>query len=102
MTTWSVITVLACANFAVASRTSNLPEIKRALHEHPTLVKMVDVNNDLRQRSGLPAHKVSPQLTLLAQRHAEWMAQTGNFAHNYNHGYPEIIYYGAGSINDAF
>ena len=102
MTTWSVITILACANLAVASKTGKLPDIKLPLHEHPTLVKMVEVNNQLRQRNGLPPQKVSPELTLLAQRHAEWMASSGNFAHNYNHAYPEIIYWGAGTIDGAF
>jgi uncharacterized protein YkwD len=102
METWSVITVLACAHLAIASSTGKLPDFKRPLHEHPTLVKMADKNNDLRRRYGLAEQQVSPELTRLAQRHAEWMAQTGNFVHNYNHGYPEIIYWNARSIDDAF
>lgn len=102
MTTWSVITVLTCAHLAVASSTGKLPEFKPPLHEHPTLVKMAARNNALRQQYGLRPQKVSPHLTLLAQRHAEWMAQSGNFAHNYSHGYPEIIYWGARNVDDAF
>src|SRR5262245_59804805 len=98
MSTWSLVTVLACAHLASDAKL----EIKLPLHEHPTLVKMFERNNELRQQYGLPAQRVSPQLTLLAQKHAEWMASTGSFVHNYNHGYPEIIYWNARSIGDAF
>jgi uncharacterized protein YkwD len=102
METWSVLTLLTCAHMAIASFNAKLPELKRPLHEHPTLVSMAKRNNELRQQNGLAAQQVSPELTLLAQRHAEWMARTGSFEHNYSHGYPEIIYWNARSINDAF
>ena len=102
METWSVISLLTCAHLAFTSFSAKLPEVKRPLHEHPTLVRMAEKNNELRQSYGLPAQQVSPELTLLAQRHAEWMAQTGSFVHNYEHGLPEIIYWNARSINDVF
>jgi uncharacterized protein YkwD len=102
MSTWSVISVLACAHLAVATPEGRLLDKKQLLHEHPTLVRMVERNNQLRIQNGLPAHQVSPHLTMLAQKHAEWMAQTGSFVHNYNHGYPEIIYWNARSISSAF
>jgi uncharacterized protein YkwD len=97
MSTWSLVTVLACAHLSVS-----MPDKRMLLHEHPTLVRMVERNNELRQRHGLSPQRVSPRLTLIAQRHAEWMARTGNFSHNYNHPYPEIIYWNARSITDAF
>jgi uncharacterized protein YkwD len=96
------MTVLACAHLAGTSKDQVLIEKKRLLHEHPTLVRMFDRNNELRQQYGLPAQRVSPHLTLLAQKHAEWMASTGSFVHNYGHPYPEIIYWNARSISDAF
>lgn len=102
MSTWSLVTVLTCAHLAGVSREGVYAEKKRLLHEHPTLVTMAERNNELRQRHGLPAQRVSPYLTLLAQRHAEWMASTGSFVHNFQHPYPEIIYWNARSIEDAF
>jgi uncharacterized protein YkwD len=98
MSTWSVITVLACAQLSGSE--VSLPQ-KRALHEHPTLVRLVELNNQMRAQYGLAPQRVSPELTLLAQRHAEWMASTGSFVHNYSHGYPEIIYTGAPSVESA-
>jgi uncharacterized protein YkwD len=102
MSTWSIVSVLACAHLAASANLNNLPDKKQLLHEHPTLVKMVLRNNELRRQHGLSEHQVSPHLTLLAQKHAEWMAATGSFSHNYNHPYPEIIYWNARSITDAF
>jgi uncharacterized protein YkwD len=102
MSTWSLVTVLACAHLAGIPHDGLITERKPQLHEHPTLVAMADYNNVLRQQYGLAAHRVSPYLTRLAQRHAEWMASTRNFAHNYQHPFPEVIYWNAASIHDAF
>jgi len=74
----------------------------RLLHEHPTLVAMRDENNRLRAEVGLPPHKITLRLTKLAQAHAEYMASTYNFAHNYTHGLPEIIQMGNDNVYDAF
>ena len=100
MTTLGVITVMACAEFVVAAHEGKLCE--EPLHKHPTLVAMVEQSNSYRSQYGLPAQPVSPHLTELAQAHANWMANTGRFEHNYEHGYPEIIYWNAGSVESAF
>ncbi|MGE3778043.1 MAG: CAP domain-containing protein [Pirellulaceae bacterium] len=102
MSTWSLVTVLACAHLAAIPQDGALATRQRLLHEHPTLVSMFEQSNALRRQYGLPDQRVSPYLTQIAQRHAEWMANTGSFAHNYQHPYPEIIYWNARSIPDAF
>lgn len=56
------------------------------LHEHPTLVRMLRENNRLRRSVGLPAQRMSPELTKAAQDHARFMARTGNFSHQSNGG----------------
>jgi uncharacterized protein YkwD len=71
-----------------AANTSNKPAAvkKPALHEHPTLVKMLDRNNALRRAVGLPPHRISPALTKAAQNHAWYMAHSGAFSHESNGG----------------
>jgi uncharacterized protein YkwD len=59
---------------------------KQLLHEHPTLVKMLQRNNSLRQAAGLAPHRISPALTRAAQNHAWFMARTGAFSHESNGG----------------
>jgi len=56
------------------------------LHEHPTLLKMLKRNNELRARVGLRPHRLSPALTRAAQNHANYMARTGDFNHYSNRG----------------
>lgn len=59
---------------------------KVPLHEHPTLVRMLEENNRLRASVGRPPHQISPELTKAAQDHAWYMARTGNFSHSSNGG----------------
>ena len=59
---------------------------KRALHEHPTLLRMLEENNRLRASVGRPPQQISPELTRAAQDHAWYMARTGNFSHESNGG----------------
>lgn len=59
---------------------------KRALHEHPTLIRMLEENNRLRASVGRPPQQISPELTRAAQDHAWYMARTGNFSHESNGG----------------
>jgi uncharacterized protein YkwD len=59
---------------------------KRALHEHPTLIRMLEENNRLRASVGRPPQQISPALTRAAQDHAWYMARTGNFSHESNGG----------------
>lgn len=61
-------------------------EVKPALHEHPTLVKMLERSNALRRTVGLPPHRISPALTKAAQDHAWFMARSGAFSHESNGG----------------
>ena len=61
---------------------------KVPLHEHPTLVRMLEENNRLRAGVGLPAQRISPALTRAAQDHARFMARTGSFSH-YSNGGPD-------------
>jgi uncharacterized protein YkwD len=49
---------------------------------------MLQRNNDLRRSVGLPAHRISPRLTLAAQNQAAYMARTGQFSH-YSNGGPD-------------
>jgi uncharacterized protein YkwD len=85
------------------------------LHEHPTLVQMLDVNNELRATRGLSRHRISPELTKAAQKYAQYMAQTGSFSH-YSNGSPmyraqandywglvrENIAYGTRNVSQTF
>lgn len=63
------------------------------LTEHPTIQRLVALTNQQRARYGLPALVIDPQLCLLAQQHATWMAQTGYYQHS-NYGISEIIFQG--------
>lgn len=56
------------------------------LHEHPTLLRMLEENNRLRASVGRPAQRMSPELTRAAQDHAWYMARTGHFSHESNGG----------------
>lgn len=56
------------------------------LHEHPTLVRMLEENNRLRASVGRPAQQMSRELTRAAQDHAWYMARSGNFSHESNGG----------------
>jgi uncharacterized protein YkwD len=78
----------ASTNKATATAASaKLPTPKKAaLHEHPTLVKMLARNNSLRQSIGLRPHRISPALTKAAQDHAWYMARSGAFSHESNGG----------------
>lgn len=102
MTTWSAVTVMVCAQIAVAINTGKLPLKEPPLHENATLVAMVEQSNSHRSQYGLAPHRVSPYLTELAQAHANWMASTGRFQHNYNHNFPEIIYWSVADVPSAF
>jgi uncharacterized protein YkwD len=78
MGTWSLVTIVVCANWANAAT----PAPKKVpLHEHPTLVQMLAENNRLRASVGLPSQRMSPELTSAAQDHAWYMARTGAFSH---------------------
>jgi uncharacterized protein YkwD len=86
METWGLVLL------TVSSVVTQLPDgeaMKKGavpLHEHPTLVRMLEENNRLRASVGLPPHQISPELTKAAQDHAWYMARTGNFSHHSNGG----------------
>lgn len=97
-----------------ATTSENATKVQ-ALHEHPTLLRMLARNNSLRGRLGLRPHRISPELTKAAQDHAVYMARTGSFSH-YSNGGPqnrarrwgfrgmvrENIAWGQRDVDDAF
>jgi uncharacterized protein YkwD len=79
----TVCAVVAHLNDATLQQAKNLP-----LHQHPTLLQMLEENNRLRASVGLPPQAISPELTEAAQDHAWYMARTGSFSH-YSNGGPD-------------
>jgi len=90
-------------------------EAEKPLHQHPTLLKMLARNNQLRQNRGLRPHRINPALTKAAQDHAAYMAKTRVFSHYANggpggravrHGFGsgvlENIGYGYGNVENMF
>ncbi len=78
---------MCLASFVVFSQFTLVSEVAEPpLHEHPTLVNMLVENNRMRATVGLPAQEMSPELTMAAQDHANYMARTGNFSHYANGG----------------
>ena len=63
------------------------------LTQHPTIQKLLKLNNAERTRVGRTACVLDPDLCLAAQQHAQWMATTGYYSHS-SMGYPEIIFSG--------
>jgi uncharacterized protein YkwD len=49
---------------------------------HPTIARLLELHNQTRARVGLPALALNEQMCSAAQRHANWMASTGAFAHS--------------------
>lgn len=70
------------------------------LTKHPTIVRMFELQNQERARNGLHPLRLNPELCILAQRHARWMADTGWYVHS-NMGIPEIIHSGPMTPEDA-
>ena len=63
------------------------------LTQHPTLLRMMELQNQERARYGLPPLKINAEMCMAAQRHAHWMASTGYYVHS-NLPWPEIIHAG--------
>jgi uncharacterized protein YkwD len=63
------------------------------LIQHPTLLRMMELQNQERSRYGLHPLTINPTMCMAAQRHAHWMASTGWYNHS-NLGWPEIIHAG--------
>ena len=112
MGTLSLLSAMVCAH---TSLTVDPKSLDTYLHEHPTMVAMLKENNRLRASVGLSPQRISPQLTMAAQDHANYMAATGNFSHHSNggpagrtarYGYPypasENIAMGQQSVYEAF
>ncbi|QDU29707.1 Cysteine-rich secretory protein family protein [Anatilimnocola aggregata] len=72
------------ANLAEAKKQAKQPVV---LHQHPTMVTMLQRSNGIRGRVGLRGHRLNPALCRAAQNHAEYMASTGSFSHDTNGGY---------------
>jgi uncharacterized protein YkwD len=98
MGTWSLVTVVVCAQMANASNpvvttgiqnsvaTGAVLKTTPPLHEQPTIVQMLAANNRLRASVGRAPQTLSPALTKAAQDHAWYMARTGDFSHHSNGG----------------
>lgn len=63
------------------------------LTEHPTILKLMKLENQERARYGLPPLRMNTEMCLAAQKHAQWMAQTGYYVHS-GLPWPEIIHHG--------
>jgi uncharacterized protein YkwD len=70
-----------------ATASSQLKTQAVPLHQHPTMVTMLQRSNSIRGRVGLRGHRLNPALCRAAQNHAEYMAATGSFSHYTNGGY---------------
>jgi uncharacterized protein YkwD len=86
MGSFYAMTVLVCAHLAVESPETLASLRKPLLHEHPTIVRMCEQNNELRSQVGLPPQELCLELTKAAQDHAIFMARTGSFSHHSNFG----------------
>lgn len=75
----------------------------KLITQHPTIRKMMVLQNQERARYGLAPLKMNKKLCIAAQKHAEWMAETGYYVHS-NLPWPEIIDAGPttaeGAVND--
>lgn len=76
------------AGLATATPSSN-----SWLTHHPTIGRMLELQNQERARYGLAPWKLNENLCVAAQKHAEWMAETGYYVHS-NMRWPEIIHAG--------
>ena len=63
------------------------------LTKHPTIVRMMELENKERARYGLPPLRMNTEMCVAAQRHATWMSQTGYYMHS-GLPWPEIIHHG--------
>ena len=70
------------------------------LVKHPVITKMVELENLDRSRYNLPPLKLNTELSLLAQKHAQWMSDTGRYVHS-NYGMAEIIHSGPTTVEGA-
>jgi hypothetical protein len=67
---------------------------------HPTIARLLELHNQTRARVGLAPLALNSQMCAAAQRHANWMASTGAFAHS-GLPYRENIAHGQSSPEQA-
>ncbi len=70
------------------------------LVKHPTIIKLLELQNQERARNGVLPSKLNPEMCLAAQRHAVWMAETGAFTHS-GLPYRENIFWGVRTPEEA-
>ncbi len=63
------------------------------LTKHPTITRLLKLQNEERQRYGLAPLKLNVKMCLAAQKHATWMSETGYYMHS-NLPWPEMIHSG--------
>ncbi len=98
MIAWSIIALSVLTFGSGGDAPSAVKSVP--LHEHPTLVRMLEENNRLRESVGRPAQQISPELTRAAQDHAWYMARTGHFSHESNGGpVARAVKYGFGGFS---
>ncbi|MFP6765215.1 MAG: CAP domain-containing protein [Planctomycetaceae bacterium] len=63
------------------------------LTQHPTIISLMELQNQERARYGLHPLRMNTDMCLAAQKHARWMAETGYYVHS-GLPWPEIIHHG--------
>lgn len=95
------ILMLTCLAGLVSISAANEASVKKAqtpgkhdwLVKHPTILELIAKTNQHRAQMGLGPVRINPEMCLAAQRHAQWMAQTGALQHS-GLPYAEIIFNG--------
>lgn len=94
-----LLTLLCVAGTSFAAEmipsTSNRIDQHDWLIKHKVIVRLVELTNEHRARSGLPPVVLDTQMCLDAQRHATWMCDFGRFQHS-GMPYMEIIHQSVG------
>ena len=87
-----LIAVMVCVE-CIAEEKSSPPAVGKNdwLVKHPTIVKLVELTNSQRASQGVGPVVLDEEMSLAAQRHAQWMADQGGFQHS-GLPYMEIIH----------
>ena len=95
----AAIAVVLLGSVVQAEAPPHLPKWKPKPVD-PVVEKLLKLQNAERARYGIGPVKMNRKMNLQAQKHAEWMADTGWYQHS-NLPWMEIIYYGPQTAEDA-
>ncbi|MBM80601.1 MAG: hypothetical protein CMJ78_08420 [Planctomycetaceae bacterium] len=96
----AVVTVTIVLNsISFADVPPALPQLKSKPID-PVIKQLMKLQNAERARYGIAPVKMHPKMNVQAQKHAEWMADTGWYQHSAL-PWMEIIYYGPRRAEDA-